>query len=395
MFTGLSGETLFVDPSDVGFTQCSISPTFQDGRKLLDVVLQLARSDIQKRTIPMMNVVRHDDGWLYSLDNRRLAVFRLLKMAGCVYRIKVRVVSKPQHEWRRKFDTRTEGAQVRVRTIDRWIGMGEADTTFDWSELKRLVAAGADEVFYVDTCLSGLDSDDEEPFDPDEFAIGNISSRAQYCFDVIWEGAHKTVCEGHYVSGERRGQSCVVKSFKSGDVYNSVAYNMDLKALTEAKRIITAFNRHVRPARPVYINDARVWRRDKDGAALLVEPRIVGTFRHFNSNTGYEADGCMTMAALSHFSFHFSGGRHLLCDLQGGQYHDHYILTDPVIISTTAGIYGPTDLGKRGIEQFFSQHQCSRMCRQDWAWPESCRQHFTVVRGSTLILNRRILYGSR
>ena len=133
--------------------------------------------------------------------------------------------------------------------------------------------------------------------------------------------------------------------------------------------------------------------READSACVLVEPMIMGTFRHFNSNTGYEADGCPTMAALRHFSYHFSGVRLLLCDLQGGLYSDHYILKDPVIISTSTGRYGPTDLGPRGIEQFFSQHRCAAPCDQAWAWPAKAAQYFAVVRGSSMILNNRMLYG--
>ena len=37
------------------------------------------------------------------------------------------------------------------------------------------------------------------------------------------------------------------------------------------------------------------------------------------------------MQALSHYSYHFSDGQRLVCDLQGGHYGEYYILTDPVI----------------------------------------------------------------
>ena len=37
-----------------------------------------------------------------------------------------------------------------------------------------------------------------------------------------------------------------------------------------------------------------------------------------------------TMQALSHYSYHFSDGQRLVCDLQGGYYGDYYILTDPI-----------------------------------------------------------------
>ena len=41
------------------------------------------------------------------------------------------------------------------------------------------------------------------------------------------------------------------------------------------------------------------------------------------------------MPALSHFSYDFTEGKYLLCDLQGERRADGtYILTDPVIMST-------------------------------------------------------------
>jgi hypothetical protein len=41
------------------------------------------------------------------------------------------------------------------------------------------------------------------------------------------------------------------------------------------------------------------------------------------------------MQALSHFSYHQSGGQHVLCDLQGGVYRDGIVLTDPAVLSRT------------------------------------------------------------
>jgi hypothetical protein len=38
------------------------------------------------------------------------------------------------------------------------------------------------------------------------------------------------------------------------------------------------------------------------------------------------------MQALSHYSYHTSGGQFLVCDLQGGIYRDGVIL-DPIILS--------------------------------------------------------------
>lgn len=380
-------------PSEIGFTQHSIAPHFQDGRTLLEVALQLARSDIQKRDIPMINVVLHSDGYYYSLDNRRLAVFRLLEIVEVVSQIKVRIVPKPRSEWRRKYDTFTEGQSVQVRKLKCIVGVNGYDTTYPLAELKQ-AAMNDHAIFYVEQGLDGMDSDSDDSIDPEDCAIHNDAHRAQYGTESSWSGAHKRVYKGVYTRGNRKGAACVVKEFKDVDVYHSAAYSLDLKSLQQAKRIIAAFNATVETARMIWLNDATVWRRDGDGVCLLVEPMIEGKFLHFNSNTGYERDSCVTMGALSHFSYHFTGGKLLLCDLQGGQYSDHYILTDPVIMSNRREQYGPSDLGPRGIEQFFSQHRCTKFCDPNWAWPENCRQIFQVVRGSTLVINGQVLYGT-
>lgn len=39
------------------------------------------------------------------------------------------------------------------------------------------------------------------------------------------------------------------------------------------------------------------------------------------------------MQALSHFSYHITGGSYVLCDLQGGIYQHQVILSDPVMLS--------------------------------------------------------------
>ena len=82
----------------------------------------------------------------------------------------------------------------------------------------------------------------------------------------------------------------------------------------------------------------------------MVEPFITN-WQKFNSNTGWASSGTdwtEIMQALSHYSYHVSGGQYLLCDLQGGLFRDGAILSDPVIMSRY-GQYGPTDMGPEGI----------------------------------------------
>eukprot|EP00892_Ulva_mutabilis_P004116 jgi/Ulvmu1/2076/UM123_0008.1 len=107
-------------------------------------------------------------------------------------------------------------------------------------------------------------------------------------------------------------------------------------------------------------------RADIAESRVLVEP-FIDNFSKFNSNTGW-VPGCdgahaiwvEAMQALSHFSYHASGCKYLLCDLQGAVRRNKIILTDPVILSADQR-YGPTDLGQQGIEQFFFHHRAPRV----------------------------------
>ena len=102
------------------------------------------------------------------------------------------------------------------------------------------------------------------------------------------------------------------------------------------------------------------------GKKCLVEPRIEGEYRKFNSNTGWVQDSDCITEALSHYSYHVSNGRYLLCDLQGGVSSDMFMLTDPVVHSLTDE-FGVTDGGKDAMDSFFSRHKCNRFCQSGWA----------------------------
>lgn len=74
--------------------------------------------------------------------------------------------------------------------------------------------------------------------------------------------------------------------------------------------------------------------------------------------------------AYSHFTYNASGRRFLVCDLQGvldtNRQPPVFELTDPAIHyknRTDRIDFGRTDLGEKGIEQFFQTHVCSDLCR--------------------------------
>ncbi|KAH6621457.1 putative elongation factor 2 kinase [Chaetomium sp. MPI-SDFR-AT-0129] len=208
--------------------------------------------------------------------------------------------------------------------------------------------------------------------------------------DPFASGAFRWVGQGVYTTGPRSGQACVMKWFKTGAVFEKEYFTLDIKAVDRALELVNRFNELNIVNKTIKINVPTVWTFEEGsswaGQKILVEP-FIQNYQKFNSNTGWNDDSGawpQVMQALSHFSYHASGGSEVLCDLQGGIYRHELILSDPVILSR-AGDYGVTDLGSKGISSFFSQHSCNDFCRPNWTKPANPLRHFRPVSGTTMI----------
>lgn len=223
-------------------------------------------------------------------------------------------------------------------------------------------------------------------------ARNNLSDAASVHDSAVYaRGAFKLVYKGTYTSGPRQGEACAVKEFKSGSVYESHYFQTEMDVIDTAMRIIDNFNKSNTINRHIYLNQPAIWQYSegsgpKQGQKALVEP-FIDNFQKFNSNTGWSDDGTawnQVMQAISHFSYHNTGGSKVLCDLQGGIYSDGAVLTDPVIMSQDQ-IYGPTDLGRAGISTFFARHACNQYCRAEWSKPSRPSVHFPEIQGSYMM----------
>jgi hypothetical protein len=206
------------------------------------------------------------------------------------------------------------------------------------------------------------------------------------------EGGFRWVAKGKYTEGERCGEICVCKWFKKGKVYESTFYDFDIKAVSKTLEIVKDWNSRSYINKTIKVNIPAVWTFCDNGnddpwedTKVLVEP-FIDNYRKFNSNSGWADDSTpwrKVMQALSHFSFHVSGGNFVLCDLQGGLYSDGAILTDPVILSRKKQ-FGVTDLGAKGISSFFSVHVCNEYCKSEWAKPSDMTRYYHPKKGSSM-----------
>ncbi|KAK3377283.1 kinase-like domain-containing protein [Lasiosphaeria ovina] len=245
-------------------------------------------------------------------------------------------------------------------------------------------------------CVHGhhFDVADSAPSDSGRY---NNASRATFSSDSLDHpfaaGTFRWVAKGKYTHGNRAGQACVCKWFKTGAVFESDYFALDIKAVGKALDVVNRFNQLNIVSKPIKVNVPGVWTFDEDcdwaGVKCLQEP-FIQNYQKFNSNSGW-ADTAKkwgeAMQALSHFSYHVTGGNYVLCDLQGGVYQNEVVLSDPVILSRNRE-YGVTDLGSQGISSFFSQHDCTNYCRPNWTCPANPVQHFQPRMGTTMLRHR-------
>jgi len=170
-------------------------------------------------------------------------------------------------------------------------------------------------------------------------------------------------------------QTVVAKKFRKGHPTEEKFWREDILAADVAAKYASMFNQQMRTSKKIRFikplvdycgNGFGSNSAFKPGECVLMEPYLGSNYKKFNSNTGWSNRDCgVSMAALSHFSYHASNGTELLCDLQGVKDGEEYVLTDPVICSTS-GKYGLTDLGKKGMVAFFSRHKCTSLCNPSW-----------------------------
>eukprot|EP00929_Paragymnodinium_shiwhaense_P034612 TRINITY_DN18806_c0_g1_i1.p1 TRINITY_DN18806_c0_g1~~TRINITY_DN18806_c0_g1_i1.p1 ORF type:complete len:390 (+),score=30.05 TRINITY_DN18806_c0_g1_i1:238-1407(+) len=120
---------IYKPPSEILFSQDHIGQKFRSGMTLCQTLSGLALGIARKRSVTIMRVVLHE-GRYYTLDNRRLAVYRLLEQLGRTRIVKAVLLPKPAEEWERKFTTVTQGTQVVVRPTKYTIGRDAASTTY-------------------------------------------------------------------------------------------------------------------------------------------------------------------------------------------------------------------------------------------------------------------------
>src|SRR3989337_1690316 len=94
-----------------------------------------------------------------------------------------------------------------------------------------------------------------------------------------------------------------------------------------------------------------------------IEPKLEN-FKRFNTNTGIIVEFIPTLEAFAHFTYEYTEGYLVVCDLQGIELTDEFLLTDPAIHCIDLR-FGRTNFGERGINEcFLANHRCNDICKK-------------------------------
>lgn len=216
----------------------------------------------------------------------------------------------------------------------------------------------------------------------------------------LGEGSFRICYMGTYRGGNRNQQEAACKKFKSQFIMMEEEYfRADFDIADKAIEYAEEWNRFCMERREITVSRGSVHVDYNTGRKFLVEPYI-RDFRKFTSNSGWIAPGqnwdILAMEAFSHYTYHRSGGRLIVCDLQGRYRKDRFgrgdrnksrfELSDPAICSR-ARSYGPTDLGEKGIDSFFANHVCNQFCHADgmrWQRPRNPHNWFQSSSGTSM-----------
>lgn len=223
----------------------------------------------------------------------------------------------------------------------------------------------------------------------------NLSSQqVSISNDVIGTGAFRICLEGTYIGGTRNQQEAACKRFKPEfRQMEREFFANDFRIIDKVVEFAEAWNTFCSHGHEILVNKGDI-QKSNSGISYLVEP-LIRYYTKFNSNSGWIEDTddwtVRAMAAFSHYSYHRSGGRLVICDLQGryksnrfARKKSRFELTDPAICSRQRE-YGPTDLGEKGIESFFANHECNEFCDSNWQRVRQAYQWYPQTKGTSMM----------
>ncbi|CAF2681945.1 unnamed protein product [Rotaria sp. Silwood2] len=203
--------------------------------------------------------------------------------------------------------------------------------------------------------------------------VGTGSGRMKIALCPFAKGSLRFAFYGQFASDEFDLMDVVFKEFCSSDLKlnHLQVYQEHLEIQVIAQFLADRFNNELRrifrrPLIVAYADADLVQQKTDEFKIYQVEARMHQTWHKWNNNSGgiSLSEYSTILQAFSHWTYHITAGRLMVVDLQGVKGKGAYLLTDPAIHFDNILRFKNTrtNLGIKGMQQFFRTHVCSEVC---------------------------------
>ncbi|XP_071165176.1 uncharacterized protein [Mytilus edulis] len=112
---GPNGTITEMRPSELRFTQDSVSCYFQDGHSMDETLRMVLNGSIPISRIPPLVVMNFEGSWYVVRGNRRLYLYQLLERNGKLQYVKVLQQNFDNNVFNRQHTTKNNGRSIRLR----------------------------------------------------------------------------------------------------------------------------------------------------------------------------------------------------------------------------------------------------------------------------------------
>ncbi|CAF3906586.1 unnamed protein product [Rotaria sordida] len=203
--------------------------------------------------------------------------------------------------------------------------------------------------------------------------ISKTNGKIKIAPNPFAKGSIRFAFYGQYSSDDSPFVDVVFKEFASTDpkANTFIVYQEHLEIQAIAQFLAEQFNaeqqRLFRNFIPIIYADADLIQQTINPLKIYqVERRMHQEWRKWNNNSGGVSlsEYSTILQAFSHWTYHITSGRLMVVDLQGVKVDRAYLLTDPALHCNDLLRFRETrtNLGVKGMRQFFRTHVCSDVC---------------------------------
>ncbi|GBC01278.1 hypothetical protein RclHR1_04120008 [Rhizophagus clarus] len=206
--------------------------------------------------------------------------------------------------------------------------------------------------------------------DPNYFNRSNLFSKS-FTFKIASQPFSAGVEKCAYFALDTQNSLMVIKEYHCvGKTNPFEKYLEAIEVSTVACFLSTKFNSiikrgKIRKVNFLNVSLLRTGTVDLHTKYYTIEPRLNSGYKRFNANTGIITELHHTLEAFAHFTYEYTKGYLVVCDLQGIELDGEFLLTDPAIHCVDPLRFGRTNFGKEGINQcFLTNHKCNEICKK-------------------------------